>query len=168
MSYKFDSRFELNQRLDEATYEFLKDLNSTRRMKRSVDNSFGVDGEFYVNGNEYDSNITDRNKSPKTQPSLFCPWTPSKDRMAIEWDKKEKASCPVEWIEYIVSKVLSPRDFILNGEVEFWDDDFYRRKTDVIEIVDNNVNGKRPITNYAINKLLPPKRKSKHSISPQY
>jgi len=162
MSYTLDGRFDLNKKLDEPTYEFLNNLAKTRRMKRMIEPSFGVEGEFYVNGNDYDSNIMDKNKTPKTQPSLYCPWVPTKDRLGIEWDKKEKASEPIKWIEYIISKVLAPKGYVLSGEVEYWDDSFYRKNTDYVEVVDNVVNGKRLIVDYSINKLLPIRGASKH------
>lgn len=165
MSYKFDGRFDLNVRLDDTTFHFLKDLNSTRRMKRIVDASFGIEGEFYVNGNDYDSNVADRNKPPKTQPSLFCPWVPTKDRMGIEWDGKGKATNPVQWIEYLVSKILSPKGYMLNGEAKLWDDTYYCKNSDYIEIQNNVVNGKRLITDYSINKLLPIRRGGQNNSS---
>jgi len=154
MSYKFTGFFKLNKRLDEATFLFLKDLSSTRRMSRNVDAAFGVEGEFYVHGNEYDSNIIDRNSSPKTQPGLHCDWVPTKDYTGIEWNGTEKTYQPVEWIEYIISRVLSPRGYVLDGEVEYWNTN-YHNDSSYIEICDNVVNGKRLITDYSINKLLP-------------
>lgn len=125
----FSGEFELNKPLDNETYDFLVKLNDTRRMARKVDKKFGVEGEFFVDGDDdadedyfrdkENSNIIDYNVPPKTQPGLWCQWAPTDDRNAIEWDGGEKFYAYVEWLEYIIKNVLKPKGYKLNGEVEY-------------------------------------------------
>ena len=114
--------------LDEKTRTFLVDLNETRRMARKMDKKYGVEGEFFVKGKgmcgqDHDDNIIDYNVPPKTQPGLWCQWTPNEDGSEIEWDGGEKFYCYVEWLQYIIDNVLEPKDYKLNGEVEYQGED---------------------------------------------
>jgi len=151
-SRQFKGSFFLNKPMDEVTYNFLKKLNATRRVARKVEAIYGVDGEFFVDTNAGNTAANDLTKYPRTQPSLWCHWKPVEDKLHIEWDGEQNFDKYVEWIEYIISKVLAPRGYLLNGIVFFrgenWDDD------GKIEIHDNNVNGKRLITDFTINKCL--------------
>lgn len=138
----FDGRFELNKELDNETHELLLGLANTRRMKRDVDESYGVEGEFYIEGVGFrgqgdEDNVVDHNTPPKTQPSLWLQWIPTEDKKGIEWDEGEKFYCADEWIIYLIEKVLQPRGYVLNGTMlaqgeEF--DDSWR-----IDIIDNGV-----------------------------
>lgn len=153
----FQGKFSLNKELDDVTFNFLKKLNNTRRMARKVDAKYGVEGEFYVDGTDgsgsfNDANIIDHNKEPKTQPGLWCQWIPTEDRMHIEWDGGEKFYSYIEWIKYIISKVLAPRGYIVNGNVKWRGEDF--DDNGVLEVNDNVVMGDRLIVDYSINKLL--------------
>jgi len=153
----FKNKFNLNKPLDDVTFNFLKKLNATRRMARNVDAKYGVEGEFYVDGTGLsgqgsESNIINFNGEPKTQPGLWCKWIPTEDRMHIEWDGGEKFYNYIEWMEYLISKVLAPRGYIVNGNVAWRGEDF--DDTGVLEINDNMVMGKRLIVDYSINKLL--------------
>jgi hypothetical protein len=103
-------------------FDFLKKFNETRRMGRNVDAAFGIEGEFYVFGEGSfgqgsEANIIDHNTQPCTQPGLWCQWTPSDDRMGIEWDCGEKFYNYTEWLVYLIHKVLAPNGYVLNGEV---------------------------------------------------
>jgi hypothetical protein len=153
----FSGKFFLNKPLDDVTFNFLKKLSETRRMSRRIDVQYGVEGEFYVDGTGFrgqdiDSTVIDHNREPKTQPSLWCHWMPTDDRLHIEWDGGEKFYGYIEWIEYLISKVLAPRGYVVNGDVAWRGEDF--DDTGVIEVNDNMVNGKRLIVDYSINKLL--------------
>ena len=128
---EFRGVFELDRELDDETFKLLRGLAKTRRMARDVGSEFGVEGEFYINndgnfGQTRESNIIDYNQPPKTQPGLWLQWTPTDDRKFIKWDGKEKFYNYVEWLEYLIAKILKPRGYKLNGEVEFrgeeWDD----------------------------------------------
>ena len=154
---EFKGKFNLNKPLDDVTFNFLKKLSETRRMSRRVDAKYGVEGEFYVDGTgsygqDIDSTVIDHNREPKTQPSLWCRWVPTEDRLHIEWNGAEKFYNYIEWMEYLISKVLAPRGYVVNGDVKWRGEEF--DDTGVIEVHDNIVMGKRLIVDYSINKLL--------------
>ena len=120
----FSGRFELNKELSPKMEQYLKLFNETRRMKRNTDEVFGIEGEFYVFGGgdfgqDREPNIVDYNEPPSTQPSLWNQWTPSHDRMAIEWDGAEKFYNYTEWLVYLIHKILAPNGYVLNGVVEW-------------------------------------------------
>jgi len=50
----------------------------------------------------------------------YCQWTPTEDGKAIEWDGGEKFYDYVEWLKWVIDNLLKPKDYIVNGEVE-WD-----------------------------------------------
>ena len=50
----------------------------------------------------------------------YCQWMPTDDGMAIRWDGGEKFYDYVEWLEWIIDKLLKPKNIVMNGEVE-WD-----------------------------------------------
>lgn len=102
--------------------KFLTLFNDTRRMKRRVDEAFGIDGEFFVFGEGFagqtkDDSIVEYNTAPETQPGLWLQWVPTQDGTAIEWDGNEKFYCYTEWLVYLIHKVLAPNGYVLNGEV---------------------------------------------------
>jgi hypothetical protein len=124
----FEGRFRLNRKLDEETHDFLSRFADSRRMKRNLV-GFGVDGELFVPedvsdmGQRHTDDIVDYNKPPSTQPGLWCSWCPSEDGLGIEWNGMEKFYRYVEWIEYIIVKILAPRDYVLNGAVTWQGED---------------------------------------------
>lgn len=124
----FSGSFKLNKKLDDETRVFLKKLAETRRMKRNVGPEYGVEGEFYVDGKgnfgqDDEKNIVDHNKPPRTQPGLWCQWAPNEDGTEIEWDGGEKFYGYIEWIKYIIEKVLKPKGYKLSGNVEWFGED---------------------------------------------
>lgn len=138
----FVGEFELNKPLDEETYNFLVKFNETRRMKRKVDPKYGVEGEFYVDGKgmfgqAHDETVIDYNNPPSTQPSLWCQWRPTEDRKFIEWDGGEKFYYYIEWIEYLIDKILAPKGYVLNGKVKWCGEDLNDRG--LISIKNNKV-----------------------------
>lgn len=141
-STDFEGRFSLNRKLDEETHDFLMRFSQTRRMARNVDPKYGVEGEFYAEstnnyGQDKEDNIISYNTPPRTQPNLWCNWQPSEDGMFIEWTGNEKSGYMAEWIQYIITNFLAPKDYILNGTSDAQgeeDDDTWR-----IKIVDNQV-----------------------------
>jgi hypothetical protein len=138
----FSGSFRLNKKLDKQTHEFLNKLATTRRMARNVDPKYGVEGEFYVDGKDsfgqgQEDNIIDYNRPPKTQPGLWCQWIPDEEGKEIGWDGGEKFYNYVEWIEYIIEKILKPKDYVLNGDV-YWSGE-ETSDTGKISIEKNNV-----------------------------
>jgi hypothetical protein len=139
---EFRGTFNINGKLDDETFQLLEGLATTRRMARRVDPKYGVEGEFYVEGEgswgqSPDDTIINHNVPPKTQPGLWCQWIPTYDRRGMEWDGGEKFYNYVEWIEYLIEKILAPRGYSLTGDVQWrgeeWDD------TGTISITDNKV-----------------------------
>jgi len=118
----FSGRFETNKPLSDKMFNYLKMFNETRRMGRNLDAAYGVQGEFFVEGKGFmgqgdDSSVIDHNTAPSTQPGLWCQWTPSDDRMGIEWDCGEKFYSYTEWLVYLIHKILAPNGYVLNGTV---------------------------------------------------
>jgi hypothetical protein len=141
----FDGNFTLNRPLDDETYEFLKKFAHTRRMKRRVDSKYGIDGEFYVDGTgdfgqDDDGTVVDHNKPPRTQPSLWCQWIPTEDKLHIEWDGGEKFYSYIEWLKYIITNFLEPKGYSLNGKVHWYGED--REDNGIIVVKDNKVSTK--------------------------
>ena len=114
---EFEGSFSLNKVLDKETHDFLVKLSNTRRMARKVDKKYGVEGEFYVEDN--DENVIDSGIPPKTQPGLWCQWTPTEDGKGLEWDDGEKFYEYEAWLVYIINKILEPKGYVVNGKVKW-------------------------------------------------
>ena len=120
----FIGKFSLNKVLTDKMFKFLTMFNETRRMKRNVEDAFGIQGEFFVfgggsYGQDHESNVIDYNGAPSTQPGLWCQWTPTQDGMGIEWDGNEKFYNYTEWLVYLITKILEPNGYVLNGVVQW-------------------------------------------------
>ena len=120
----FKGNFGLNKELSPKMTQYLTLFNETRRMQRSTDEVFGIEGEFFVFGGgdfgqDREPNVIDFNIPPSTQPGLWCKWTPTEDRMGIEWDGNEKFYDYTEWLVYLIHKILAPNGYVLNGIVEW-------------------------------------------------
>lgn len=141
----FNGKFKFNKQLDEEIYNLLVGLATTRRMKRQgLDPKYGYQGEFYFNKNDFsnagqteDTSIVDYNEPPDTQPSLWLQWIPTNDSMFLEWDGGEKFYSYIEWLEYLINKILAPHGYSLTGEVYWYGED--RDDNGIIEIVDNKI-----------------------------
>lgn len=151
----FNGSFELNKPLAPAHKAYLEKFAETRRMKRKEELALelpdpirdaaelpvGFDGAYFVNGRGYcgqdnDESVTDSNRPPTGQPSLWCQWVPNNDGTAIVWDGGEKFYEYVDWIEYLIENFLKPWGYTLNGEVEWIGEDPNDRG---MIVIDNNV-----------------------------
>lgn len=137
---EFNGCFSLSQPLHPKIHDFLIGLSSTRRVKRKLPPIYGTDGEFFVgdrdNMGQTDSpDIIDHNCPPATQPGLWCQWVPDDEGTYLQWDGNEKFYNYVEWIEYIVDKILAPNRYKVNGEVKWQGEDMDDRGK--IIVVDN-------------------------------
>lgn len=124
----FEGHFVFNKPLDADTLKLMKGLATTRRMKRKVGSEFGVEGEFYIDGTGFagqdnDATVINSNSPPRTQPSLWLQWIPNEDGTILEWDGGEKFYSYVEWLEYLIVKILQPRGYALAGEVKYQGED---------------------------------------------
>lgn len=138
---KFKGKFKIDKPLDDETFELLKLIAETRRMKRSgLPEKYGVDGEFYGESDNNEGSqgkIVDYNTPPSTQPGLWCQWLIQEDRQTIEWDRGEKFYKYVEWLEYLIDRILKPRNYIVNGVVKYKGE--YSDDSGSIEVKDNEV-----------------------------
>ena len=157
----FSGSFKFNRPLTMQEGNFIKEFNETRRMKRDVsklmefengengnpflpkEETYGVDGGYFVGGRESFSDITiiDYNQPPQGQPGLWCQWTINKEGTELEWDGGEKFYSYTEWLEYLIKHFFSKWGVILNGEVTWQGED----SGDVgkIVVVDNDVTEKQ-------------------------
>lgn len=160
-STDFEGSFALDRQLDPETKDLINGLNRTRRMKRDLTRidmtdkeaaTYGVQGEFYISDSKYgmnnDDSVLNYNCPPKTQPSLWCHWLYNEEANAIQWDGGEKFYNYHLWIEYLINAIFKPKNYILNGTIEWTgetDDDEGK-----IIIVNNQIEimGNPPHTNY--------------------
>jgi hypothetical protein len=145
-STDFEGEFYIDRPVDEETYKLLSGLNETRRMKRAgLGKKYGEDGEFYCEDtadhgqtdNPSHGSIIDYNTPPGKQPGLWCQWQIQEDRQTIKWDGGEKFYDYVEWIKYLIDRILEPRGYKLNGEVDWYGED--RSDVGRIKIQNNKV-----------------------------
>lgn len=138
----FEGQFKLNKPLTAAHKAYLVQFSETRRMERNAKKvaklpdpireaaglPVGEEGEFFVGGagfcgQDQDESIEDYNRSPSTQPGLWCQWVPTEDGQGIEWNQAEKFYEYVAWLQYIISKFLIPWDYTVNGSVKWFGED---------------------------------------------
>lgn len=152
----FSGQFELNKMLDKETAQMITQLAQTRRMKRDTTilkelgftGDYGVEGEFFAEG-DYSTDvavesITDYNRPPSSQPSLYLQWIPTEDWLGICWDENEKFNEYEEWIRYLIDKILEPKGYVLNGDIEFQGECFEDRG--LLRILDNHLTVMTTIT----------------------
>ena len=138
---EFQGFLRFDKPLDDKTYHLLYGLATTRRMARNIE-GFGVEGEFYIDGSGYkgtdkEDNIINYSRPPATQPGLWCQWIPTQDRTRLKWDGEEKFYHFVEWLEYLIEKVIAPAGYSLNGEVTWEGEE--EGDTGIIKVEDNQV-----------------------------
>lgn len=136
----FNGSFSVSPILHPKTKEFLEKLSMTRRMgRKGMLEMYGKEGEFFVDAegdSGQDNNnplIIDGNKPPCTQPGLWCQWIPSDNGDCLEWDGGEKFYKYVEWITYIIDKILKPNGYKVNGEVKWQGDEMDDRGLIIIK-----------------------------------
>lgn len=148
----FSGEFSFNKKLDDKLGDFLRKFNDSRRVARDI-KGFGVEGEFYVDGHDYDDkNIIDCNRPPKTQPSLWCGWTVSSDNTKLMWDGSEKFYSYVDWLSYLIKNFIAPNKYKLNGKVEWCGEEFEDRG--IITVKNNCIFIQEAIIKYGKKKLI--------------
>lgn len=122
-STDFEGQLRLSRPLTEEEFHYMDKFSDTRRMQRDallcqefddpiremVGLPIGVEGEFCV----FEYGFTDRtvinsNRSPSTQPGLWCQWLITEDFCAIEWNGGEKFNSYFEWLIYLHNNMLAP------------------------------------------------------------
>jgi len=93
-------------------------------MKRDLPAIYGTEGEFYVEsknnmGQDREDNIIDYNEPPSTQPGLWLQWIPTDDGTALHWDEGEKFYEYIDWMKYLIKKILAPNRYVLNGTIKW-------------------------------------------------
>jgi hypothetical protein len=141
----FEGGFNITPNLSQKDNEFLTKFHNTRRMARSVGPEYGKEGEFYVDGTgwagqDHDKNVINYNRPPGTQPGLWCQWIPTDDGCELVWDGGEKFYNYVEWLDYLIDKILAPRGYTLNGECQWFGEE--RDDVGVIIVKNNKVTTK--------------------------
>lgn len=143
-STDFIGSFQVDREVDDSTLELLVGIATTRRMARKVGPEFGIEGEFYIKTDNL--GIMSFNEPPVTQPGLWCHWLLCDDnRRTIAWDGAEKFYNYVEWLEYLIAKILAPRGYKLSGDVAWHGEDHYDRGTivvreNVVKVINSKIN----------------------------
>lgn len=132
----FQGEFKVSSPLNQECMKLLNGLAKTRRMKRDIvklaekynisaadaSKKWGPDGELYFDLNEdeiIDKTILEYNQPPSDQPGLWLQWVYNPETQSIKWDKGEKFYNYIKWIQYIITKILEPRNYVLNGTVKW-------------------------------------------------
>lgn len=112
-----------------ALVAYLGALASTRRMRRQLDEIYGVEGEFFVEGvgfmgQQHDPTVLDGNQPPRPQPGLWLQWVVQEAELM--WDESEKFYEYVPWLVYVYREILYPLGYRLDGTIEWrgeeWED----------------------------------------------
>ena len=135
-SLQFDSKKPVSDKIK----NFINKFSDTRRMGRNIE-GYGVEGEFFVDGEGFkgqrvDDIVIDNNQPPKTQPGLWCQWIIDENN-ELAWDGGEKFYHYTEWLFYIVEKILKPNGYSVSGKIEWDGEDF--DDNGVIEVDDNKI-----------------------------
>lgn len=141
----FFGKFKLDRRLSPEHEAYLRKFADTRHMDRdeamlslysddtreAAGLPIGPGGSYFTGDGrkqllievEEDSSILDQNAPPKSQPGLWCQWTPGHDGSSIEWDGGEKFYHYIEWLKYIIDNFLVRWGYVLNGSVNWRGED---------------------------------------------
>ncbi len=165
-STQFTGEWKLDKPLSPEHREYLIAFSETRHVKydekevaklddplrKAVELPVGHEGSYFVgDGGEH---CLDKNVPPgqcddfreneelirtgQCQPGLWCNWAPSEEGDVIGWDCAEKFHNYLEWIKYLIKHFLEPWGYILNGSVEFDNEEGFG----VICIVNNKYENK--------------------------
>jgi len=125
----FNGEMEITPALPERLVTYVNALAASRRMKRTMDPIYGIEGEFFVDGGGYagqdrDLTVVDINIPPSTQPSLWCSWEINEEGTSLYWNGGEKFYNYTAWLAYIQRDILLPLGYCLDGEIEWRGEDW--------------------------------------------
>lgn len=116
--------FRLNKEMSDKLYDFLVKFNQIDHVAVRTKKEYGVEGEFLVDTTALKNmkRIKRQNDptriQPSTQPSEFCNWIPT-DKKHIKHDGRPKPYFYIEWLVYLIHKILAPNGYIMNGKVKW-------------------------------------------------
>ena len=135
----YEGKIKIDKPLDDRTYEIIKGLAETRRMRWDTEKleadgiarreDIGFSGEYFfgIEGlnrkqqaefeNKY---VIDNSRPPCGQPALWGVWTVTDDKMSLVWNRYEKSYCGHEWLQYIVKRILVPRGYKPSGIINWF------------------------------------------------
>jgi len=135
----YEGRIELDKPLDDKTYNIIKGLGKTRRMRWDADkleqdgialkSEIGYWGEFFFgvqdmkpkSQREFESKyVIDHNCPPPGQPELWGVWTVTDDRLGLAWNRNEKSYGGHEWLKYLVKSIFIPRGYYPRGIINWF------------------------------------------------
>lgn len=131
MQTKFHGTIALDRALSSEMSNYLRQFSKTRHCRRHVYPVCGVEGEFYLDTDSFDScgiktNVIDYHQSPETQPGLWCHWVPTENNQELYWNSDSQDLNHTEWLQYVIDKLLFPSGYYATGYV-VWDQGRYRQ-----------------------------------------
>lgn len=135
----YEGSVKFDKKLDDETYNLIMGLEGSRRMMFDIEKlesdglakreEVGYFGELFTGhkgmyGDELSRFISKYAwksiDTPGSQPSYWCPWKVSADRMELVWNRNEKSYSGHEWLQYIVKMILNPRGYDTNGIINWF------------------------------------------------
>ena len=87
--------------------------------------------------------MVDDSEPPAGQPGLWCNWVPTADGTGIEWNGREKFYRYEAWLFYLITHLLKPWGYVLQGQVTWRGQD--RRDVGTIHVAHNRILDFNPI-----------------------
>ena len=132
---KILSHLVIEPALQEKHREYLMAFARTRRvcrdpelalkmpdpLREAVDLPIGSDAAYFVGGTglrgqDIDSSVTEQNKGPHAQPSVFCGWQPNWKGDELVYEKESGDGEEVlDWLQYVILKFLARWEYSVSG-----------------------------------------------------
>jgi len=128
-------------------------LNDIFKGRNGYIGKYGKDGEYFIkyltdingklinNPNMYSSDdiktIIDFHQQPSTQPSLVCPWIPTKmgSNLYNKSNKKDGYNNEYGWLKWLIDNFFRKNEYLLNGNFTIED----KKTIKKITIIDNKI-----------------------------
>jgi hypothetical protein len=99
---EFSGRVNVDPPLNPSETNYLVAFADSRRYRR-VSGPYRTDTDAFTG-----PDTVDYNRPAIGQPELWCHWTPTRDRLGLEWDGAEKFYSADIWMQYLVDTFLRP------------------------------------------------------------